>query len=196
MPIFLKPPAADQVERVLQQNHSSPFAYPHPGITWESNAGTSPPALNKFNWDRYGIRLGQGGECFRKAKSHFENWEMFSLDWIRLYPIQPLIQEGQVVGVLVKVAGVWILNLCRIVRTLAEARQISFSYGTLSNHAEAGEEKFSLEWSAEDDTVRYEINAVSRPNMLIAKLAYPYVRNLQKRFCRESMEHMRELIRS
>ncbi|HCU24437.1 MAG TPA: DUF1990 domain-containing protein, partial [Deltaproteobacteria bacterium] len=56
---------------------------------------------------------------------------MFSLEWIRLYPAKPVIQEGEVAGVLVRVSGLWILNLCRIVQTLDETRQLAFSYGTL-----------------------------------------------------------------
>ena len=59
----------------------------------------------------------------------------------------------------------------------------------LPDHVERGEERFTIEWQA-DDSVWYDILAFSRPQHLIAKLAFPYVRRLQKRFAMDSLNAM------
>ena len=70
-----------------------------------------------------------------------------------------------------------------------EERKYGFAYGTLQDHAEQGEEKFSVEW-AEDNSVWYDILAFSRPRQWQAKVARPLSRRLQKRFARDSMAAM------
>ena len=49
-----------------------------------------------------------------------------------------------------------------------------------------GEERFLIEWDRTDDSVWYDILAFSRPRHLLARLGYPFVRLMQKRFGRES----------
>ncbi|CAK0764842.1 hypothetical protein CVIRNUC_003199 [Coccomyxa viridis] len=44
------------------------------------------------------------------------------------------------------------------------------------------EERFSVQWSHEDDTVWYELYSISRPATLDAYLAYPLPRYYQKAF--------------
>jgi uncharacterized protein (UPF0548 family) len=66
----------------------------------------------------------------------------------------------------------------------------SFAYGTLPEHGERGEERFTVEWRREDDSVFYELYAFSRPNHLIARLGYPLARRLQRRFARDSLRAM------
>ena len=193
MKYFLKPPSPGKVEKILEEHRLSPFSYPDVGLTLGSATTAKNEPIKNYQLDTYRVSLGKGDDNFKKAKKHFENWEMFSLDWIHLYPRKQAIKEGVMVGVLAKVLGIWVLNLCRIVHTVYEERVISFSYGTLDSHAEKGEEKFSVLWSEENDEVYYEITAFSRPNLWMAKLGYPYVRMLQKRFGRDSLEKMREL---
>ena len=69
--------------------------------------------------------------------------------------------------------GFWSLNACRIVYTIDEEGPVvrfGFAYGTLPDHAEQGEERFSVEWHHEDGTVWYDILAFSRPNHPLASL--------------------------
>jgi uncharacterized protein (UPF0548 family) len=65
-----------------------------------------------------------------------------------------------------------------------------FAYGTLPDHAETGEERFTVEWKSDDDSVWYDILAFSRPKQLHARVGYPYARLLQKRFVRHSLRVM------
>ncbi len=55
---------------------------------------------------------------------------------------------------------------------------------------EQGEERFTVEWRADDDSVWYELFAFARPNGLLANLGYPFVRLVQKRFARDSYHAM------
>jgi uncharacterized protein (UPF0548 family) len=52
----------------------------------------------------------------------------------------------------------------------------------LIEHAERGEERFTVEWIRSEDQVWYSVLAFSAPNKASAKLGYPLSRMLQKRF--------------
>lgn len=43
----------------------------------------------------------------------------------------------------------------------------------IGEHAESGEERFTVEWNRNDDIVWYDILAFSRPRQMLAKLGYP-----------------------
>src|SRR4029077_17849423 len=91
--------------------------------------------------------------------------------------------------------GLWSLNACRIVYVVDEDRPIrrfGFAYGTLADHAESGEERFSIEWRRDDDSVWFDIRAFSRPVHWLARAGYPLSRALQRRFAREAMREMTE----
>jgi uncharacterized protein (UPF0548 family) len=63
-----------------------------------------------------------------------------------------------------------------------EPERFGFAYGTLSQHAEGGEERFTVEYHRQSDEVWYDIYAFSRPGHFLVRLGYPYARYLQKRF--------------
>ena len=65
-----------------------------------------------------------------------------------------------------------------------------FAYGTLPSHIERGEERFLVECDPVDGSVWYDILAFSQPRHVLAKLGYPYVRRMQKRFGRDSAAAM------
>ena len=85
------------------------------------------------------------------------------------------------------------MNACRVVYTVGDTGPLSkfgFAYGTLPGHVESGEERFLVEWDRSDDAVWYDIIAFSRPHQFSARLGYPVVRRLQKRFGRDSAAAM------
>ena len=131
---------------------------------------------------------------FDAAKAALERWEQFDLGWVEAWPPQTPIQTGEVVAVVARAVGVWWLNACRIVYVIDEhapIRRFGFAYGTLPGHVESGEERFLLEWDQNEGSVWYDILAFSRPNHLLAKIGYPFVRRMQKRFARESAAAMK-----
>ncbi|PYS37238.1 MAG: hypothetical protein DMG14_21940, partial [Acidobacteria bacterium] len=73
------------------------------------------------------------------------DWEMFNLGWVRLFQPNTPIEVDATVAVLVHHFGFWSLNACPVVYVIEEARRFGFAYGTLQEHAEQGEEKFSVE---------------------------------------------------
>ncbi len=70
-----------------------------------------------------------------------------------------------------------------------------FAYGTLTNHAEMGEEIFQVSISPESGEVSYSIRAASKPRAALARIGYPITRLLQARFRRESIAAMQRAIR-
>ena len=70
-----------------------------------------------------------------------------------------------------------------------------FAYGTLPEHGERGEERFTVEWNHEDNSVWYDILAISRPGFW-ATLGYPVTRAMQKRFAKDSLASMQRQVMS
>ena len=73
-------------------------------------------------------------------------WRHFALGWVEAFPASAGIAPGTVVAVLVRHLGFWSLNGCRVVYSIAgdDPREAGFAYGTLTNHAESGEEIFKV----------------------------------------------------
>jgi len=121
---------------------------------------------------------------------------MFNMPWLRLDRTSAPIQVGTDVAVSVHHFGFYSLNACRIVYVVDEedpVKRFGFAYGTLAEHAESGEERFTVEWDR-GDTIWYDILAFSRPRQMIARLGYPLSRLLQKRFAEDSKAAMLEAV--
>jgi uncharacterized protein (UPF0548 family) len=118
---------------------------------------------------------------------------MFSMPWVNLHWQSAPIVVGTDVAVSVHHFGFYSLNACRIVYLVDEegtAKRFGFAYGTLAEHPESGEERFTIEWNRADDTIWYDILAFSRPRQMLARLGYPLSRSLQKRFAEGSKAAM------
>ena len=77
--------------------------------------------------------------------------------------------------------SLWWLNACRIVYVVDDSGpnfKFGFAYGTLPGHVESGEERFLIEWNRADNSVWYDILAFSRPNHVLTRLGYPFVRRM------------------
>ncbi len=184
--LSLRKPSADALRRFLAAQRELPFTYEAVGAT----AGTPPAG---YVVDRTRIKLGEGEPVFRSAIAALKRWEQFNLGWVGAWPSDTPIQKGEVVAVMGRAVGVWWLNACRVVHVVDGDGPISkfgFAYGTLPGHVESGEERFLVEWDREGNGVWYDIVAFSRPHQFPARLGYPVVRRLQKRFGRDSAASM------
>jgi uncharacterized protein (UPF0548 family) len=183
---LIRKPDDEQIRRFIASERDAPFSYKEIGAT-----RTNPPA--GFFLDHNRIELGCGEAVFLSAVRALTCWKMFDLGWVQVcWPDSPIV-EGQVVAVLARHFGLWSLNACRIVYVIDEdgpLRRFGFAYGTLTEHAERGEERFSIEWAREGDAVFYDILAFSRPNHRLAKLGLPVARMLQKKFAADSKQSM------
>jgi uncharacterized protein (UPF0548 family) len=147
--------------------------------------------------DRTRVRLGRGEAVFDAARAALRRWQQFQLGWVELcWPDTP-VQVGAGVAVLARAAGFWWLNACRIVYVVDEAgpaRRFGYAYGTLPSHAGRGEERFLVEMDPADGSVWYDILAFSRPGGWLIRLGYPRVRQVQKRFGRDSAAAMQRAV--
>ena len=99
-----------------------------------------------------------------------------------------------IVAVAMQHLGFWSLNGCRVVYVVGDrdsGTRFGFAYGTLVNHAEAGEELFEVFMQPSTEKVMYRLRAASRPRAALTWLGYPLVRILQGRCRRDSGEAMR-----
>lgn len=179
----LKPPSKDEVFQFISQQQHSTFSYPEVGASAAINLPEG------YNIDRNSILLGAGESTWRRAVRATREWQMFNMPWVSLYwPTSP-IEVGTNVAVLIHHFGFCSLNPARIVYvvdTEGPVVKYGFAYGTLEEHSERGEERFTVEWSRSDDKVSYNILAFSRPNKALAKMGYPLARMLQKKFAESS----------
>lgn len=182
----LTAPSEDQIRRFISAQHESPFSYPEVG----ASAGNPPTA---YNVDHNRIELGYGLTAWQRAIEAVRGWQMFNMPWSRLcWPTAP-IRVGTEVAVLVRHFGFYSLNACRIVYLIdndAGTKRFGLAYGTLEEHAERGEERFTVEWHQASAKVYYDILAFSRPRKMLARLGCPLSRFLQKRFAKHSKAAM------
>jgi uncharacterized protein (UPF0548 family) len=183
-------PTISQIEDYLKRQARDRFSYDGIGCT---RAGHQPRA----GWavDHCRVFLGHGGETFERAKKAIRAWKMFPPEVATLcQPMPP--HEGQVVGVLyfMAVLRLWLLFPARVVYLADEVcgendrrlLRFGFAYGTLPDHPERGEERFFVEWNQADNSVWYDLLAVSQPAHWLARLGYPFTRFEQARFRRLS----------
>ncbi len=188
--LSLLKPSAESIRRFLTEQSLLDFSYSAVGAT-----ATTPPA--GYVVDHTRIQLGQGEAVFHSARDALQHWEQFRLGWVEAWSPDTPIQTGEVVAVMGRALGLWWLNSARIVYSVDESGPVSkfgFAYGTLPGHVESGEERFLVEWNRADDSVWYDILAFSRPNYFLARMGYPVVRRMQKRFGRESAAAMRRAV--
>lgn len=187
---FLAKPNQDAIVAFISAQKNQQFSYAEVGCSRaQAPAG--------YVADHNRIRLGQGLDTFERAKAAIGRWKMFDMLWIELFWPNTPIEAGATVAVLVSHPGFWSLNACRIVYVIQEdatAQKYGFAYGTLPQHAEFGEERFAVEYFPADQSVWYDVYAISRPSFL-ARLAYPYTRSLQRRFAEDSKAAMQRAAR-
>jgi len=189
--LSLSKPYRQSILAFISALRNQNFSYLEVGCTRQQ----APPG---YVADHNRVSLGQGIETFERAKSAIRQWKMFDMPWLELcWPDTP-IEPGATVAVVVSHLGFWSMNACRIVYVIDEhgsSERYGFAYGTLPDHMERGEERFSVEFHTDDQTVWYDLYAFSRPS-LQARLAYPFARALQKRFARDSKVAMQKAVQA
>jgi uncharacterized protein (UPF0548 family) len=117
---------------------------------------------------------------------------MFELPWIQLYSAKNPPMEGDAVGVLAQMWGLWFLNIARVVYCFDEKvghpTRFGFAYGTLPCHEEIGEERFAIEWNQEDGRVYYALSSFSTPRRWAFRVVAPLIQHHQRRFAFDSLQ--------
>lgn len=183
-------PSPQDVARFLDASRDLPLSYTPVGLAQSGASG--------FLVDEAIVAVGTGDAAFACASAALTEWRHFDLGWVKLHPRPAGITDGAVVAVAIRHFGFWSLNGCRVVYSTSDPRQstFGFAYGTLTNHAECGEEIFEVRLHPGTGEVTYRIRAVSRPRAPLARLGYPLARMLQARFRRDSAAAMCRAIAS
>ena len=149
------------------------------------------------NLDEATVVIGRGRGDFDRARAALMTWKQFDMGWVEVFPRVPFA-VGSVVAVLIHHLGFWSLNGCRVVYSIGnegDGLRFGYAHGTLTNHAEAGEEIFEVFVDPKTEEVMYRIRATSWPNAMLARAGQPIVRLLQARFRRHSAIAMRRATR-
>lgn len=179
------------IDRFLRDSQELPVSYGPIGIV---NGKTACHDL-----DEQVLTIGRGKPDFERARNALLAWKQYEIGWVATFPRHAPVDVGTVVAVLIWHLGFWSLNGCRVLYHVGcpddEAR-FGFACGTLTNHAEVGEELFEVLLDPETDEVLYRIRATSWPRAMLARVGNPIVRLLQGRFRRDSAAAMRRAIRA
>ena len=187
---LLSRPSPAKVEAFLRERESDVFSYPEVGGT------RGEPFPNGYNIDHNRAQLGSGTGDFERARSAIRGWHMFKVPGLDLIHSDTPIESGRNVALLASHLGFYSLSSCRIVYVIDEPHRYGFAYGTLTEHVEIGEERFTVEFHPDTNEVWYDIFAFSRPGHVLVKLGYPYGRYLQRQFAAGSKAAMKRFIES
>lgn len=182
-------PSPDEIKQFLEASQNLPLSYGPVGIAAKSPRG--------FKVDEARAIIGHSAEAFVRAKQALTEWRQFDLGWVEIYPRAAPLKTETVVAVLARHLGLWSLNGCRVVYLLGDyddERMFGFGYGTLTNHAESGEEIFEVTFNPSSQEVTYRIRAVSQPRAALALAGYPFTRIFQSRFRRDSIAAMQRAV--
>jgi uncharacterized protein (UPF0548 family) len=162
-------------------------------------AGIVTTGTARHNLDQLTVAIGRGETDFARARAALIAWKQFEIGWVELFPRRAPVVAGTVVALVIRHLGFWSLNGCRVLYTLDGvdgAARFGFAYGTLTNHAESGEELFEVFIDPQTDEVMYRIRASSRPQAALARIGRPIARVLQARFRHHSAAAMIRATRS
>ena len=182
-------PSQRELEEFVDRCRRLPLSYDPIGIARESPPG--------FSVDEASAVVGKGKQAFERARIALSEWRHFELGWVELFPRGAAIEPGTVVVVLVHHLGFWSMNGCRVVYGIGDKQaeaSFGFAYGTLTNHAEMGEELFEVLLEPESEDVVYRIRAVSKPRAPLARIGYPITRVFQERFRRDSIKALQRTL--
>lgn len=189
---FRTTPTDAEIHQILANVSECPHNYGHVGVT-EDRLHAAPDG---YRLSSYGTDLGIGEAIFEAACGFLADFGNYPSSFTRVVSRSASIEEGTVFGTLATHFGFASLHPCRIVRVIrAESpRRFGFAIGTLPGHIGAGEERFllSLSKAGSAGVVRYDVQAISRPDGLIGRLGTPFFRMFQKRFERETQAAMLE----
>ena len=179
-------PSPEQIDRFLRESQDLPLSYSPTGIVKGDTA--------REGVDETTVVIGHGKAAFERGRAALIAWKQFDIGWVETFPRAAPVAVGSVVAVLIRHLGLWSLNGCRVVYRVGSLdgdARFGFAYGTLTNHAESGEELFEVFVDPQTNDVIYRIRAISRPQATLARVAQPIVRVLQQRFRDQSAAEMK-----
>ncbi|MEM9177938.1 MAG: DUF1990 domain-containing protein [Myxococcota bacterium] len=190
----LRWPDDERVRADLRAVEDAPCTTPHPGLT-HTDGATAPPG---FVLDDYAVELGRGAPVFASACRALRAFANYPPSFTRVVRLEPTFEVGTVFGTVAAHYGFASMNPCRITHVIdaPDAGRFGFVLGTLPGHGAVGEERFLVVRDPATDSVRYAVQAISRPALWLARLGRPAMRRVQGRFRRESCATMQRWVRA
>jgi len=196
-------PTVEELRAFARGQATAPFSYPEVGATTKAVLHPTDPAAtlpDGYTIDRYGIDLGTGEELYERARQALRRWDHTRLGWVEVVPASDPTALGTDLAIHVHVPPTHFLNGGRVTvmtdHDAAGRRAFSIGYGTLLDHAEQGEEAFTVSWDRATNVVRYDVLAFSRPRLPMARMLKPWTRRLQKHFARDTCAAMQQAVGS
>jgi uncharacterized protein (UPF0548 family) len=183
-------PTRNVIDRFIRESQDLPLSYGPVGIVRSRTAGQ--------DLDQLAVAVGHGQADFERARAALLAWKQFDIGWVETFPRHAPVAVGTIVAVLIRHLGFWSLNGCRVLYSVGspgDVARFGFAYGTLTNHAESGEELFEVFIDPRTEEVVYRIRATSWPQATLARVGQPIVRVLQKRFREQSAAAMKHATR-
>lgn len=189
--ITLRRPTEVALATLVEANRAKALSY---------REGLLNRASTERGWfvDRHRETVGHGVADFEGACEALRQWEQFHRPWtIAAQPPAP-IRIGETVGYSARALGVWWSYTCRIIDTSDSSSGtlslFGFDYGTISGHAECGEERMLVTLDRASGQVWFELFAMSRPGRWFMWFGLPFGRRMQARFRLGAAATFREFI--
>jgi uncharacterized protein (UPF0548 family) len=186
--LLLREPTATEIEKFAASAGNASFNFQ---VGLLGNAAAGQP---NHGWisDNAAAAIGHGPEDFAAARQAIIDLVPFAQPWLVTHAPNGLALDA-VIGIQVRLGPIWSVNWSRVIELVDEPNTFSFVYATTTDHGEAGEERFAVS-IADDGTVTYRITAISRPARPYTLAVVPYVRALQAKFRRGSIEAMKTAV--
>lgn len=182
----LRCPTEDQFLAILERAEHMSYSYPDPGMLAQT---THTPGYQR---DSYRFVISPNPQDFDRAARAVLHLEMHRKSGIVAHTKGDL-RPGSVIAMCAQVSALHVDAWCRVISVTKDVDRAGFTYGTLENHPEEGEESFVVARGS-SGAIELEIEAISRPHGLAARLASPISRRLQKRMTERYPKALREIV--
>jgi uncharacterized protein (UPF0548 family) len=187
MPLRLRRPTEEQLLAAYALSVGAALTYEPVGL---STLAEQPPAGYRF--DAWARALGSTDDTFGAAADALRGWSVHrGAGLIVLSDGPPTV--GEVVAMSAPLPVGYVDAVCRVVAVTDEPDRYAFTYGTLPDHPEQGEESFAVERAA-DGEVTFRIVAVWRARHPLARVCPPIARRLQRSATERYLETMDALV--
>lgn len=185
---LLSTPSDERVRALLAHAADAPFTYPCEGMT-KAELDEAPTG---YRLHRYGAVIGEGAGVFATACEALCSFANYPASFTRVVRLEPEFAVGTVFGTVASHFGFASVHPCRISFVIdePELNRFGFGLGTLPGHAGCGEERFLVQLDEETGRVRYDVQAVSKPNGFWMSIGEPIMRFVQRRFQQGTCEAM------
>ena len=133
--------------------------------------------------------LGTNPGTFQHAQRALARWQVHIRAGIEPNPANVDLAVGNTVALVTRQLGLWILAACRITSMVDTDTSFGFSYATLPDHPECGEESFTVT-SNEGVGVQFEVAATWRSDAVLARIGSPVAGILQSRATQRYLDAM------